>query len=134
MTKNFSSLCSLSNDEALYHLLKKEHDYYKDILTLTHYEHEKLISKHPPQEMHSLLSKKKALVACIRDIEKTLTPLKKYWINKSSHDPSSLQINELLTSLCDILKEILQLDLVNQKLLKNLLSQLPQVEMDDKKI
>ena len=134
MTKIPHFTYGLSDDEVLYHLLEKELTYYRVILNLTQIEHEKLKSNHAPHEMGPLLKRKKVLLSCIKDIEKTLVPLKKFWRNKASQNSKTTKINELLTNLCNILDEILQLDLVNQKILKEQLSRLkPKSEVDGNK-
>lgn len=130
MSHSTPSIQSLSNEEVLYHLLKKEHGYYKAILNLTHNEHEKLITNQNPNQIHPILKKKKVLLSCIRDIEAAIGPLKNFWENKSDRSAfSSIKISDELSALNLLLKEILQLDLVNQKLLKNQLNML-QAKMD----
>lgn len=111
---------SMSKEEVLYHLLKKEHGYYKAIMEITRQETERLESEQPIAEIKSLLKKKKILLACINEIETALTPLKKYWQGKPTRDDFfSVQIKEELNLLNKLLKEILQLDLASQRAMES---------------
>lgn len=126
---------NMSKEEVLHQLLKKEYGYYKAILEITHDEHEKLTSGLTTGSMQPLLKKKKILLSCIHEIEAAMLPLKKYWQTKVSRsDPVSIQIQEELISLNKLLKEILQLDLVNQKLLENHLANLKAKAAEKNKI
>jgi hypothetical protein len=109
----------LSNEEVLYHLLKKERDYYKSILSLTHLEHDKLTSNQLPGELHPVLKKKKLLILCIHDIENARLSLKQKWDQKTEkNDPAYSNIKKELQTIRELLKEIFQLDIINQKLLE----------------
>lgn len=120
MTDRDHPIYSMSKEEVLYHLLKKEHGYYKAIMEITRQETERLESEEPIAEIKSLLKKKKILLACINEIETALNPLKKYWQSKPTRDDFfSVQIKEELNLLNKLLKEILQLDLLSQKALEN---------------
>jgi len=120
MTDKMLPIYSMSKDEVLYQLLRKEHGYYKGILELTLTEHEKLKSNQPTNEMQPLQKKKRILLSCIHEIETAMLPLKKYWQSKTDRsDYISVQIQEELIDLNKLLKEILQLDLVNQKIFES---------------
>lgn len=120
MNKMPSPIYSMSKDEVLYQLLKKEHGYYRSILEITQHEHEKLNSNQPASEMRPLQKKKRILLSCIHEIESAMLPLKKHWQNKTERtDNISIQIQDELASLDKLLKEILQLDLINQKIFES---------------
>lgn len=113
-------LSGMSKEEVLYHLLKKEHGYYKAIMEITKQEHEKLGNNQSIVEIKPLLKKKKILLTCISEIETALAPLKKYWQTKTDRsDYFSRQIKLELDDLNKLLKEILQIDLLSQKTLEN---------------
>jgi hypothetical protein len=110
----------MSKEDMLYQLLKKEHGYYKAIQEIAREEYEKLNANHPISELKPLLKKKKILLSCISEIETAMTPLKRYWQNKSNRtDDASERIKLELDALNKLLKEILQLDLLSQKTLEN---------------
>lgn len=116
-----SSASSLLNKEnLLYQLLKKEHGYYKAILEIAQEENETLKTHQSITELKPLLKKKKILLACINEIEAAMAPLKKYWQSKTNRsDEPSEKIKLELNSLNQLLKEILQLDLLSQKTMEN---------------
>lgn len=135
MMEKSSPIYSMSKDEVLYQLLRKEHGYYKSIFEITQTEHQKLqSSNHPAGEMQPLQKKKRILLSCIHEIETAMLPLKKYWQAKTDRsDYISAQIQEELVGLNILLKEILQLDLVNQKIFESHLAILRnKVEMEEK--
>lgn len=124
----------ISNNEILYHLLINEHGYYKTILVLTQLENDHLLSNQPLSKIQPLHQHKKAMLNCIREVENILTPYKKIWSNTlSKKDPFFSIINEALADINNLLKEILQLDLKNQKLLKDQLTDLKNKLGTDKK-
>ncbi len=114
---NLDSLSSLVNkDSLLYQLLKKERGYYKTILKISMEENKKLKSHEPLPELKPLLKKKKLILASIGEVETAMAPLKKYWQAKSNRsDEPSEKIKLELNELNQLLKQILQLDLINQK-------------------
>lgn len=115
-----SSITNMSKEEVLYHLLKKEHGYYKAIFEITRQENEKLNLNQSILDIKPLLKKKKILLSCISEIENALTPLKKYWQSKTDRsDFFSELIKQELEGLNKLLKEILQMDLLSQKTLEN---------------
>jgi hypothetical protein len=121
MENSASSPSSLLNKEnLLYQLLKKEHGYYKAIFEITQEENETLKTHQSITELKPLLKKKKILLACINEIESAMTPLKKYWQSKINRsDEPSEKIKLELNALNQLLKEILQLDLLSQKTMEN---------------
>lgn len=107
---------NMPKEEVLYQLLRKEHGYYRGILEITQMEHEKLNLNRAENEMKPLQKKKKIFLSCIQEIETAMFPLKKHWQGKTDRsDYLSIQIQNELLALNVLLKEILQLDLVNQK-------------------
>jgi hypothetical protein len=107
---------TLSKEDMLYQLLKKEHGYYKAILEIAIEENNKLKNQDGISELKPLLKKKKLLLACISEIEAAMAPLKKYWQSKTNReDEPSEKIKSELSALNLVLKEILQLDLSSQK-------------------
>lgn len=113
---------SLSKEELLLKLLQKEHEYYTSILDITRKEHETLSKHLPLNEIQRLFSQKKALLVNIKEIESALQPLKKYWNTKQERsDHYSVQIHKELSDLDNLLKDILQLDQLSQKMLGNYL-------------
>jgi hypothetical protein len=107
---------TLSKEDMLYQLLKKEHGYYKAILEIAIEEDNKLKNQDAIRELKPLLKKKKLLLACISEIEAAMAPLKKYWQTKTNRDDEpSEKIKSELSALNLVLKEILQLDLSSQK-------------------
>ena len=120
MANNRLPKCSLSNEEVLFHLLKKEYEYYKSILNLSEKEQAILLSNQSTQDLQPILKRKKVVLSYLHDLELALTPLKKSWYAKNeSKDLNSLKIKELIADLQLVLKKILQIDQINQKLLKN---------------
>ena len=122
MSKKIAAL-KMSDEETLYHLLVKEHGYYRAILEITQLESEKLKYNYSNDEISPLLKKKMTLLNCIQENEQLMTPLKKAWQAKTEHSGSfSLQIDQELHLISKLLEEILQLDLTNQKILSNYLA------------
>lgn len=125
LSKQTNPLANMSKEEVLYHLLKKEHGYYKAIMEITRQEHQLFEHAQSIVDIKPLLKKKKILLACINEIETALTPLKKYWQSKAERtDYFSGQIKRELEDLNKLLKEILQIDLLSQKSLENLMMDL----------
>lgn len=115
-----SSTSLLNKENLLYQLLKKEHGYYKAIFEIAQEENETLKSHQSISELKPLLKKKKILLACINEIESAMAPLKKYWQSKVNRsDEPSEKIKLELNALNQLLKEILQLDLLSQKTMEN---------------
>lgn len=111
---------SLNKDNLLYQLLKKEHGYYKTILEISKEENQKLRGENPLTELKPLLKKKKILLASIGEIDVAMAPLKKYWQGKNNRsDEPSEKIKLELSELNNLLKQILQLDLANQKTMES---------------
>jgi hypothetical protein len=107
------------NNQILLELLRKEQGYYLSILEIAKEESKKVSMNEPFKEIKPLLNKKKILLTCIGEIEKKLTPLKKYWQGKTDRsDVLSKQIKDQLDALNEILKEILRLDSISQKTLE----------------
>lgn len=120
MSELLHPIYSMSKEEILFHLLKKEHGYYKAIYDLTKEEQERLSLNPSISDIKPLLKKKKVLLSCIGEIEFALTPLKKYWQEKKErNDFISEQILEQLGALNQLLREIMQMDLLSQKTLEN---------------
>lgn len=121
MDNNLNSLYeNLPKEEALYELLKKECFYYSSILEITKVENDKLLTHQPLSDISPLLKQKKIYLSCIAEVEAIINPLKKYWQERpSKSDPISLKIKGELTSLDQLLREILQLDLISQKSLED---------------
>lgn len=110
----------LNKENLLYQLLKKERGYYKAILEIAQEENETLKSHQSITELKPLLKKKKILLTCINEIEVAMAPLKKYWQTKANRsDEPSEKIKVELHALNQLLKEILQLDLLSQKTMEN---------------
>jgi hypothetical protein len=110
----------LNKENLLYQLLKKEYGYYKAIFELAQEENETLKSNQSITALKPLLKKKKILLACINEIETAMIPLKKYWQSKTDrNDKPSEKIKLELNALNQLLKEILQLDLLSQKTMEN---------------
>jgi hypothetical protein len=110
----------INKEQMLYQLLKKEHGYYKTILEIAQQENETLKSHQAISALKPLLKKKKIILSCINEIESAMTPLKKYWqSNQNRSDEASKKINVELQALGQLLKEILQLDLLSQKTMEN---------------
>ena len=119
MTAPQHPIYNMSKEEILSQLLRKECGYYKAILEITRLENEKLEHGHPLSEIRPLLEKKKILLSCINEIDSALSPLKKYWINKTDRsDKFSQQVKAEVSDLNDIVKAILQQDLTAQKMLE----------------
>ncbi len=119
MVEQPPSLYHLSKEEMLYQLLRKERGYYKAIQEIGKEEYEKLTSHAPLSDLKPLLKKKKIILSCISEIEASMRPLKNYWqakIDKS--DSISQKIKEELDILNKLLREILQLDLLSQKMME----------------
>lgn len=115
-----SPVNQLKDHEILYQLLVKEHGYYRTILEITQLENEKLQTQQNLEEMRPLLNKKKMLLKSIQEIEATMRPLKKIWFSQVDPNiPVTSQIENEFNALNKLLKEILQLDLINQKILGN---------------
>lgn len=120
MSELLHPIYSMSKEEVLFRLLKKEHGYYKAIHDLAKQEQEKLALNPSLAEFKAALKKKKVLLACISEIETALTPLKKHWQDKKDrNDFISKQVVEELDSLNVLLREIMQMDLNSQKTLEN---------------
>jgi hypothetical protein len=129
MTDKNHPIYQLSKEEVLYHLLKKEHGYYKAIMEISQQEYANLESRQPFTQIAPLLKKKKILLTCISEIDAALAPLKKYWQSKKDRsDPYSEKIKIELDALNKLLKEILQMDLVSQKNLEHHLLTLKEKE------
>ncbi len=113
---NSALTSSIEKDHLLYQLLKKEHEYYKSIFEISLEENRKLKSQEPLPELKPLLKKKKALLGNIGEVDAAMAPLKKYWQAKANRtDEPSEKIKLELAELNGLLKQILQLDLANQK-------------------
>lgn len=107
-------------EEVLYDLLKKEQSYYKAILKLTHQENELLQTQENTRQLQLIIKKKKTLLSCIHDLDTALLPLRNQWMErKRPSDTLSDKINIQILSLTALIKEILDLDTINQALLKN---------------
>lgn len=120
MSEKTHPIFNMSKEEVLFHLLKKEHGYYKAIMEITRQEHEQLENCQSIVDIKPLLKKKKILLSCISEIETALAPLKRYWQTKTDRsDYFSIQIKRELDDLNKLLKEILQVDLLSQKTLEN---------------
>lgn len=121
MSELLHPIYSMSKEEVLFRLLKKEHGYYKAIHDLAKEEQEKLAANNPSlAEFKTALKKKRVLLACISEIESALTPLKKHWQHKKDrNDFISQQVVQELDSLNELLREIMQMDLISQKTLEN---------------
>jgi len=119
ISDSIPSLDNMSKEEILLQLLRKEHNYYLEILNITHEEQSRLRPPPSVAELKPLLSKKKVLLSCINEIEGALTPLKKYWHTKTDKsDVESGFIKQELEALNKLLREILQIDLMSQKALE----------------
>jgi flagellar biosynthesis/type III secretory pathway chaperone len=119
MAENSNPLLSMTKEEVLYQLLKKQAGYYSSILEVTKQENQKLGSKEPLGEINLLLKKKKTLLSYIAEIEKTAQPLKSHWQAKRDRsDPQSIKVMQELSNLDRLLKEILQLDLRSQQMME----------------
>lgn len=115
----------LTKEEALYQLLKKEHGYYSTILEITRQENEKLLSHQPLSTINPLLKQKKIILVCIAEVESAMQPLKKHWQSKRDRsDPLSKKIKEKVSILDQLLKDILHLDIINQRSLEEYLQSL----------
>jgi hypothetical protein len=111
---------SVDKDDLLYQLLKKEHGYYKTILEISLEENRKLKSHEPLPELKPLIKKKKVLLGSIGEIDAAMAPLKKYWQAKANRtDEPAERIKLELSELNNLLKQILQLDLANQKTMES---------------
>ena len=109
-----------SQEEILYQLLKREHGYYKAILDIETESTDKLENGCPMYEFRTLLEKKRALISHITDIEIALEPLKTFWKNKKDRsDRVSLCIQREIEILDKILRQILNEDLHNQKIMEH---------------
>lgn len=117
MTGTDCASLDMSNEEALYHLLKKEEEYYAAIMKISRQENFALqapVLIFP--DIQRLLSNKHALMASVHEIEQALLPLKKYWKSKGdANDFYSLKIKEKLIQLNLLLKEILSVESDNQE-------------------
>ena len=110
-------------EEIFLKFLEKESGYYHVILDLTCTEGERLEKGKPFEEIQNLLRKKKIILSCIEEIEISLAPLKKYWMqNKARSSQRAQQIQAQIVALSVLVKEILQQDLENQQRLKHYLT------------
>lgn len=127
MSELTSPIYGMTKEQILYQLLQKEYGYYLSILEITKVENEKLSSHQPLSDINSLLKKKKILLSCIAEIEGALHPLKRHWQGKKDRsDPESVKIKHELAKMDQLLKEILELDLISQQILENYLESLQQ--------
>lgn len=117
----------MSKEEILCHLLQKQRKFYSFILDLTKEEHQRYEEQKPLKQIAPLLSEKKKKLKEISKIETALTPLKKYWKDKTNRkDPSSKSVLSELEKLDGLLHEILDLDLISQKYLETYIQSLEQ--------
>ena len=109
-------------EEIFLNLLEKETAYYHVILDLSRTEFERLETRCPFSGIQKLLKKKKIILACIEEIEVSLLPLKKYWIqNKKSKSETAEKIKLQFKVLGSTVKEILSQDKKNQGALEKYL-------------
>jgi hypothetical protein len=125
MIENRNRGHTMTREEILYQLLKKEEDYYITILDITREENRKLAQQLPLSEINVLIQRKKVVLTCISEIEKAAQPLKAYWHTKKDRsDPLSKKVSETLTELDNILKEILQIDRVSHNMMEQYMDSL----------
>jgi len=107
-------------EQKLLQLLDKEYGYYNAILEITQQENEKFLRERPLNEISPLMKKKQIFIACIDEIGKELRTLKQLW-KEGKHNFSEDTNNEVrqkVKSLDVLLKEILDLDKANNKMLE----------------
>jgi hypothetical protein len=106
-------------DEILLELLEKELGFYRVTLELSRAEHQKFCNKRPMTEILSIMKKRKIILECIDEIEEQVRPLKKEWESKGELKSFiSEDIQEILKTLEDIIKEIIALSEENGRMLE----------------
>jgi len=124
-TSNKQAILSMEKEEIFHKLLKKECGYYRAILELTRNENDKFKRNRPIAELTHIMKKKKILLNCIAEIESALRPLKKHWDqHKDDSNPHAQEVQEQLSALQGIVKEILGLDQENQLMITGYLKTL----------
>lgn len=112
----------MNYEEELYHLLEKEYGYYSVILEITTQEHDLFHSQRPLREITPLMKKKKILLSCIEELQNSLRPLKTQWQQKKDLSlPIGQQVQKKYKDLDNLLKNILNLDRDNRKMLESYL-------------
>jgi hypothetical protein len=104
-----------AEEEKLYQLLKKQFGFYKGIYEVAKMEYLTLSNHRPLAELQPLLKKKKVLLSCVSEIEEEIKPLKR----ERQETEGSSKVKMEMEALNVLLKEILQIDSLNQKTLEN---------------
>lgn len=120
-----NSIRDMSKEELLYRLLEREHGFYKRILELTQEEKELFQCGLSIKSITDLMKQKKVVLGCIEEIERALQPLKAYWNDKKERDSEPCKkVEESISKLEGLMKEILSLDEENQTLMQTRMQQL----------
>jgi len=110
--------------EELLALLQKQQGYYDSIWEITQQEEEKLRKGRPLTETVNLLKKKKILVTCVEEIDTMIRPLRALWSKQQGSNPLADAIKALIKTLDQTLKNTLEQDKKNQRLMQQAISRL----------